>query len=125
VEDLRPYLENCLAVAIPIRFGTGTRLKILHAMAAGCPVVSTGLGAEGIGAVDGKEIVIADSAAGFARAIARFEEEPAFARSIGDAGRAFVQRSYDWTTIVSDFETTLRERVARVKVSGNVLGGQG
>jgi polysaccharide biosynthesis protein PslH len=111
VEDLRPYLERCLAVAIPLRIGTGTRLKVLHAMAAGCPVIATRLGAAGLGTIDGKEIVIADSAMAFARAIARMESDPVFARSIGAAARRRVAQSYDWTAIVTEFGRELAKHV--------------
>jgi glycosyltransferase involved in cell wall biosynthesis len=113
VEDLRPFLERSLAVAIPLRIGTGTRLKVLHAMAAGCPVIATRLGAEGIGAVDGKEIVIADSVTAFARAIARIESDHEFARSISTAARRRIAQSYDWTAIVAEFERELSKRVTQ------------
>jgi polysaccharide biosynthesis protein PslH len=113
VEDIRPFLERCLAVAIPLRIGTGTRLKVLHAMAAGCPVIATKLGAAGIGTVDEKEIVIADSAMAFTRAITRMESDPVFARSIGAAARQRVAQSYDWTAIIAEFERELSKRVTQ------------
>ncbi|MBN1131169.1 MAG: glycosyltransferase, partial [Chitinispirillaceae bacterium] len=118
VEDLRPYLERCGAVVIPVRIGTGTRLKILHAMAAGCPVVSTTMGAEGIGAIDGKEIVLADSAAAFTGALARMAEDRSFARTLGDAGRTLVTRAYDWEAIVDGFKQRLAERRAAKREGG-------
>jgi glycosyltransferase involved in cell wall biosynthesis len=118
VEDLRPYLEWCGAVVIPVRIGTGTRLKILHAMAAGCPVVSTPIGAMGIGAVDGEEIVIANTVKAFATAVTKIKEDRAFARVIGDAGRALVQRSFDWDIIVGAFEQILGERLAAKREDG-------
>src|SRR6202034_3746319 len=50
VEDVRPYYASALAAVVPLRSGSGTRLKIFEAMAAGVPIVSTRLGAEGIDA---------------------------------------------------------------------------
>ena len=63
VEDMRPYLWNSKISVVPIRIGGGTRLKIYECMAAGVPVVSTTVGAEGLRYHDGADIVIADSPA--------------------------------------------------------------
>jgi polysaccharide biosynthesis protein PslH len=120
VEDLRPYLERCLAAVIPLRIGTGTRLKVLHAMAAGCPVIASRVGAEGLDVVDGEEIVIADSAMAFARAITHVESDRTFARSIGAAGRKRVEQSYGWTTIVAEFERELDKRVLQKQKGATV-----
>src|SRR5258708_816648 len=67
VPDVRPWLWGSKVSIVPLRVGGGTRLKIFEAMAAGVPVVSTAIGAEGVGARDGDTIRIAvpaeDSAA--------------------------------------------------------------
>ena len=60
VEDMRPYLWGSKISVVPIRIGGGTRLKIYECMAAGVPVVSTTVGAEGLRYSDGEDIVIAD-----------------------------------------------------------------
>ena len=60
VPDVRPYYRDALAAIVPLRTGGGTRLKILEAMAAGVPVVSTPLGAEGLPVTPGKNILFAD-----------------------------------------------------------------
>jgi glycosyltransferase involved in cell wall biosynthesis len=120
VEDLRPYLERCLAAVIPLRIGTGTRLKVLHAMAAGCPVIASRVGAEGLDVVDGEDIVIADSAMAFARAITHVESDRMFANSIGAAGRKRVEQSYGWTAIVAEFERELVKRVLQKQKGATV-----
>ena len=61
VPDVRPYYRDALAAIVPLRTGGGTRLKILEAMAAGVPVVSTVLGAEGLAVTPGSDILIADA----------------------------------------------------------------
>jgi glycosyltransferase involved in cell wall biosynthesis len=61
-------LRRATAVVVPMRFGGGTRLKVLEAFASGVPVVSTPLGAEGLGAADGCELLLADTAAALAAA---------------------------------------------------------
>ena len=62
--DLRPHLAEAAAVVVPLRLGGGTRLKIVEAMAMGKAIVSTTLGAEGIEAVPGRDLLIADRAGG-------------------------------------------------------------
>ena len=59
VDDVRPYYHGALISVVPLRVGGGTRLKVLEAMAAGTPVVSTTLGAEGFAVTHGKDILIA------------------------------------------------------------------
>ena len=81
---------------VPLRIGGGTRLKILDAMALGVPVVATTIGAEGIDAVPGRDLVIADSPLQFARAVAEVATSPAVARGLAEAGRALVEERYDW-----------------------------
>ena len=62
VDDVRPYYQSALMSVVPLRVGGGTRLKVLEAMAAGTPVISTTLGAEGLAVTPGKDILIADYA---------------------------------------------------------------
>ena len=66
VDDVRPFVENAHAYAIPLRVGSGTRIKVFEAMAMGCPVVSTRLGVEGLDVVDQEHFIAADAAEDFA-----------------------------------------------------------
>jgi len=100
VEDVRPYLAQADVCVVPIRVGGGTRIKILEAMAAGVPVVSTRVGAEGIAAKDGESIVLADDAASFARAVAELGRDPGRASSIADRARQLVQERYGWDGVL-------------------------
>src|SRR5213075_3095503 len=63
VDDVRPYYYDALMAVIPLRVGGGSRLKILEAMAASVPVVSTRLGAEGLAVTDGENILLVDTPA--------------------------------------------------------------
>jgi polysaccharide biosynthesis protein PslH len=101
VPDTKPYLRKSMVSVAPILTGTGTRLKILEAMAAGLPVVSTTIGAEGLGASHGAEILIADDAAGFARSCLSLMADASSRARIGEAGRRFVAARYDWPAIRS------------------------
>ena len=66
VPDLRPHLGAAAVVVVPLRLGGGTRLKIVEAMAMGKAIVSTTLGAEGIDAIPGRDILLEDQPAAFA-----------------------------------------------------------
>ena len=99
VDDVRPYYAEAASVVVPLRVGGGTRLKILEAMAMGTPVISTRLGAEGIAAADGDEILLADSAADLAAAIERVASEPNLRSRLASSGRKLVAGQYDWSLI--------------------------
>jgi sugar transferase (PEP-CTERM/EpsH1 system associated) len=100
VEDVRPYLGRAEAVVVPLRIGGGTRIKIFEAMSAGRPVVSTTLGAEGLPVKAGREILLADEPAAFARAVVGLLENPAQREAIGRAAREKVVRDHSWETVV-------------------------
>lgn len=97
VSDLRPHLAAAAAVVVPLRLGGGTRLKIVEAMAMGKAVVSTALGAEGIAAVRGRDILIEDEPGGFADAVSRLLTEPDLAARIGQSARRLAVERYAWS----------------------------
>jgi glycosyltransferase involved in cell wall biosynthesis len=99
VEDVRPFYANALAVIVPIRVGGGTRLKILEAMAAGVPVISTTIGAEGIVGHHGREIFLADSTEQMIDALESLVRDPILWRNMAEAGRLFATKHYDWASI--------------------------
>ena len=99
VDDLRPWLARATALVVPLRIGGGTRLKILEAMAAGKAVVSTSLGAEGLDVVRGRDLLVADGAAGLAGEVLRVLDSPDLATRLGGAARIAAQR-YRWSTSV-------------------------
>jgi polysaccharide biosynthesis protein PslH len=99
VDDVRPYYASAIAAVVPLRTGSGTRLKILESMAAGVPVVSTTLGAEGIEAEDGVNILLANSEREIAAAISRLIDSAETRHRIAAAGRELVKNSYEWSAI--------------------------
>jgi sugar transferase (PEP-CTERM/EpsH1 system associated) len=99
VDDVRPFLARASVVVAPLRFGSGTRLKLLEAMACARPIVATGLAAEGLAVRDGRDLLLADSPDRFARAVLALLENPARARGLGLAGQALVRERYDWARI--------------------------
>jgi polysaccharide biosynthesis protein PslH len=108
VPDLRPHLAAAAAVVVPLRLGGGTRLKIVEAMAMGKAIVSTSLGAEGIEAVPGRDIIIEDQPAPFADAVSRLLAEPGLAARIGGAARQVAVEKYAWSTAAQALEAFYR-----------------
>jgi glycosyltransferase involved in cell wall biosynthesis len=96
VSDLRPHLASAAVVVVPLRLGGGTRLKIVEAMAMGKAIVSTRLGAEGIEAVPGRELLIEDEPAPFADAVNGLLADPALAARIGESARQLAVDRYGW-----------------------------
>jgi glycosyltransferase involved in cell wall biosynthesis len=99
VADVAPYYRRAGVFVCPLREGSGTRLKILESMAFGNPVVSTRIGAEGIQAEPGRDLLIADVPQHFADAVVDLITNPARFDSIRHHGRALVEGRYDWDLI--------------------------
>lgn len=100
VPAVEPYLHAAAVYVTPLRMGSGTRFKVLQAMAAGCAVVSTTLGAEGIGAAAERALILADGEADFAQAVIALLRDPQQRRDLGRAAQAFVRGRYDWSAII-------------------------
>ena len=111
VPDIRIELQTAGVVVVPLRAGSGTRLKIIEALAMGCPLVATTIGAEGLDLVPGEHYLRADSAADFADAVVRLCADRALAQSLGDAGRRFVETRYDWARLEGMIQQGLRNGV--------------
>jgi sugar transferase (PEP-CTERM/EpsH1 system associated) len=96
VDDTRPYLQSSAVFVCPLRSGSGTRFKLLEALACGCPVVSTTVGAEGLDAVDGQHMLLRDTPQAFADAILQILDDPALGARIGRQGREWVIQKHAW-----------------------------
>ena len=107
VEDMRPYLWGSKISVVPIRIGGGTRLKIYECMAAGVPVVSTTVGAEGLRYKDAEDIVLADDASSFAEACIRLLLDDAARRTIAQNALARTQKEFSWEAVSREFESIL------------------
>ncbi|MDE0085784.1 MAG: glycosyltransferase family 4 protein [Candidatus Poribacteria bacterium] len=99
VPEIKPYFAEATVFVVPLRIGSGTRLKILEAMAMGKAVVSTTVGAEGLALRDGEEIFIADEPKAFAEAVTQLLTAPSLRQKIGEKGRTRVEQDYDWRNI--------------------------
>lgn len=99
VPDVRPWAEDCGAFVVPLRAGSGMRVKILNALAMGLPVVSTTVGAEGIAVTDNENILLADGPDAFAAATVRVLGDGALAARIAAGGRRLMAERYAWDRV--------------------------
>lgn len=104
VSDPRPFIADAAVYVVPLRMGSGTRLKVLEAMAMGKAIVSTTRGVEGIACTPEHHVVIADTPETFARAVVDLLRDPARRRWLGQNARALAESKYDWRAIVPQFE---------------------
>jgi glycosyltransferase involved in cell wall biosynthesis len=100
VPEMLPELAQADLVVVPIRFGSGTRIKILEAFAHRIPVVSTSLGCEGLGLVDHRHLLVADEAESFAAACAELLGDAGLRRALTGAAHAVYWERYRWEVIV-------------------------
>ena len=98
VPDVLPHLADAYVMAVPLEAGGGTRLKILEAFAAGVPVVSTPVGAEGLDVIHGRDLWLAPRAR-FAEAVVRVLTHPIRAAELAAHARELVVQRYDWSSI--------------------------
>ncbi len=101
-DDAMMEIAQCQVAVVPLTMGTGTRLKIIEAWAAGCPVVSTSVGAEGLQYEDGVDILIRSSPGEFAAAVSDLLDSPENAQRLADAGRRRFEGSYSWARAWAD-----------------------
>ncbi len=99
VPHIQPYLMSASIFIMPLRIGSGTRLKLIEAMATGMAVVSTTLGAEGFDLADQKELLLADTPQQWTDAVLQLLADAGRRAALGEAARAFASR-YDWRHII-------------------------
>ncbi|MCF6311081.1 MAG: glycosyltransferase family 4 protein [Verrucomicrobiales bacterium] len=103
VDDIRPHLQSCNLMIVPLHAGGGTRIKIFEAMAMGIPVVSTTIGAEGLPVTHGKDILIANRDQDLADACLQLLQNPDLAKKIAIAGREKVEQDHSWHAVSEQF----------------------
>ncbi len=104
VEDVRPYLRAADVYVAPLRMGSGTRFKLLEAMAMERAVVSTRIGAEGLDAQHGNHLLLADSPAEFAEAVIALLQDQPRRTHMGQQAARLVRERYDWRAITPRLE---------------------
>ncbi len=109
VSDVRPYLHAAHVYVAPLRMGSGTRLKILEAMAAGCAVVATPYAASGLGAEARSAMVVTDGEVEMAQAIVSLLHSSQKRAALGRAAQTFVKQRYDWSVLIPKLLDAYRE----------------
>jgi glycosyltransferase involved in cell wall biosynthesis len=108
VDDIRPYLAAAACLVVPLRAGTGTRLKVLEAGAARVPVVSTALGVEGIAFTPGEHFLAAETVADFVDAIGRLHDDAALVARLTDAAHRIVTDQYSLAALTEHVAAAIR-----------------
>jgi polysaccharide biosynthesis protein PslH len=103
VESIRPYLHGASLFIMPFRIGSGTRLKLIEAMAASKAIVSTPVGAEGFPITHQQELWLAEEADEMATAVLHLLDDPQTRTRLGQQARQFSQQ-FDWRVVIPRFE---------------------
>lgn len=104
VESVQPYLAGAKVYIMPFRVGSGTRLKLIEAMAAGKAIVSTPMGAEGFSVADQRELWLAVTPAEMATAVNQLLSDPEKRKRLGKNAQALADQ-YDWRRVIPKFES--------------------
>lgn len=112
-ESMREVAAQCCLTVVPLRFGGGTRLKILDSFAMGLPVVSTSLGCEGLSLIDGRHIMIRDDTESFADAVLQVIDDTFLSNTLRENGRRLAEERYDWGMIFARMEEELLQLVEK------------
>lgn len=114
VPDVMPYIQNATVMAVPLDSGGGTRLKILEAFAAGLPVVSTGVGCEGIDCEHQRDLLICERS-GFTDGLVEALRDRTAAVKLAQSARRLAESSYDWGAIGSSARSELLGLIQSLK----------
>lgn len=107
VDDLPGHVAAADVAAVPLQSGSGTKLKVLEYLAAGVPVATTPVGAEGLPLADGETALVADGAAGVARATARLCADPDLRERLSGNGRRLATGQFAWDETLATYEDVL------------------
>jgi len=110
VDDIKSMVASSRLSIVPLLTGGGTRLKILEAMAIGIPVVATSKGAEGLNAVSGEHLLVADSPDEFADAVIAVLKDDYLYKKLSANGKLLVSENYDWQSVMPRFLKLVEER---------------
>ncbi|MEL6441254.1 MAG: glycosyltransferase [Cyanobacteria bacterium J06621_8] len=114
-QDMSQVAAECSLSIVPLRSGSGTRIKILHSMALGLPVVSTSIGCEGLETGDRTHLLIRDTPQDFAQSLLELIGDSQLWQELRTKGRQLVEENYDWTAIFAEYETQLALNIEHFK----------
>ena len=109
VDDLTPYMEAAALMVVPVRAGSGMRVRLLEAFARAMPAVTTTIGLEGIHATHDKEILVADDEHSFANATLQLLKDPALQEKLATNGRILAEQKYDWRAVLKQMDAVYNQ----------------
>lgn len=113
VPDAYEFVCSASVVVVPVKSGGGIKIKTLEALACGCPVVATSIGAEEIGAVSGTHLMVADTATDFARAVLAILQDSTIGEHLGANGRNLIEEKFSWDAKWASLNSLLERAVDR------------
>lgn len=120
VPDVRPYLAAASVMVVPLLQGGGTRLKILEAFAAGCPVVSTAKGAEGIKVKDSEHLLIKNEVEELVEGISQLWSNPSLGKKLAVSAYELVEAEYSWQAVGRKIELAVQKLFPQLKNKFNI-----
>jgi len=105
IPDLRPSLEETAAMIVPVRAGSGMRVRILEAFAQAMPVVTTTIGLEGIDARPAIDVMVADTPQDFATSVIQLVRDETLQKQLAVNGRQLAESRYDWKVVLRRMES--------------------
>jgi sugar transferase (PEP-CTERM/EpsH1 system associated) len=124
VDDVRPYLDGAAVAVVPLRVARGLQNKVLEAMAMRVPVVASSAAHEGITAVPGRDLLVADTLELFSQSVVRLLREPETREAYAAAGRACVEQNHNWDSLLPRLEELITGPFADPKPAVSI-GGRG
>lgn len=103
VPDVRPFMDKASVYIVPMRIGSGTRIKIYEAMAMALPMVSTQVGAEGLPVIDGEDLYLRDTPEAFAETVVNLLSDPVLVKRMGDNAAKTVREKFGWGNVADSF----------------------
>lgn len=120
IPDVRPYLAAASVLVVPLLQGGGTRLKILEAFAAGCPVISTAKGAEGLQVRDGEHLLIRNNVADIVAAICQLWSDPLLSTKLSNSAYQLVKTEYSWEAVEVRIKSSIRDLVGAEELNKQI-----
>jgi glycosyltransferase involved in cell wall biosynthesis len=115
VDDLTPYMEAAALMVVPVRAGSGMRVRLLEAFARAMPTVTTTIGLEGIIAEADKEILLADEPQSFAAATVKLLNDPDLQEMLAVNGRQVAEARYDWRAVLKQMDAVYANASAQAE----------
>jgi glycosyltransferase involved in cell wall biosynthesis len=113
VDDVRGYYAQAKVAVAPYRYGEGTRIKVVEALACGTPLVSTAVGCQGLDVKDDEHVLIAETETDFCNGVVGLLRDAGRARRLAAAGRELVEEKYTWKGLIGNLEPKLIELAER------------